>query len=367
MIKGTITFDRFVRGIISLLCIALLLLLLNYLSPVLLPFFVAWLAAYLLNPIVNFLQHKCRLKNRLLSIMVTLLLVGTLIGGTLYLVIPPIINECLHLKNVTLEYIEKGANNSSIPEIAQQLFQENADKIKLNELLRNENIIAAVKNSLPRVWETLWSTAGLIINFIASLIGLLYLFFLLTDYEKYANGWINLIPTHRRKVVRTLATDIEQGMSNYFRGQALIALSNCVMFSIGFFLVGFPMPLALGMFIGLISFVPYLQVVGFIPAIVLALLHAAETGDNFWWLIGSVVLVYLVVQIIQDAIVTPHIMGKIMNLSPAIILLSLSVWGYLFGIIGLIIALPVTTLTISYYKRYVIGSPQEEESESTAE
>lgn len=367
MIKGTITFDRFVRGIISLLCIVLLLLLINYLSPVLIPFFVAWLAAYLLNPIVNFLQHKCRIKNRLASILLTLLFVGSIIGATLYITIPAIINECIHLKNITLEYIEKGANNSSIPEIAQQVFQENANKIKLNELLRNENIIAAVKNSLPKVWETLWSTAGLIINFIASLIGLLYLFFLLADYEKYAKGWINLIPSQSRKAVQTLASDIEQGMSNYFRGQALIALSNCVMFSIGFLLVGFPMPIALGMFIGLISFVPYLQVVGFIPAIVLALLRAAETGDNFWWLIGSVILVYLVVQIIQDAIVTPQVMGKFMNLSPAIILLSLSVWGYLLGIIGLIIALPVTTLAISYYKRFVIGLPQEETPEQTAE
>ena len=111
----------------------------------------------------------------------------------------------------------------------------------------------------------------------------------------------------------------------------------------------------ISMFIGLISFVPYLQVVGFLPAALLALLKSAETGQNFWWLLLLVLIVYLVVQVLQDTIFTPRIMGKIMGLPPAIILLSLSVWGYALGIIGLILALPVTTLAISYYKRYVVG------------
>ncbi|MBR1733321.1 MAG: AI-2E family transporter, partial [Alloprevotella sp.] len=128
------------------------------------------------------------------------------------------------------------------------------------------------------------------------------------------------------------------------------------MFSVGFLLRGFPRPVGLGCFIGLISFVPYLQVIGILPATVLALLRAADTGQNFWLLIGGVILVYIVVQILQDTIVTPYVMGNITGLSPAIILLSLSVWGYMLGIIGLIIALPLTTLLISYYRRYVIGS-----------
>ena len=118
------------------------------------------------------------------------------------------------------------------------------------------------------------------------------------------------------------------------------------------------MPIGLGCFIGLISFVPYVQVVGILPAIVLALLKAAETGANFWWLMGGVLLVYVVVQIIQDVLVTPKVMGKIMGLSPAIILLSLSIWGYMLGILGLVIALPVTTLLFTYYKRYVVKDRQ---------
>ena len=129
----------------------------------------------------------------------------------------------------------------------------------------------------------------------------------------------------------------------------------CIMFSVGFLLVGFPMPIGLGIFIGVISFVPYLQLIGFLPALVLALLKTFDSGESFWWMMGSVVLVYCVVQVIQDAVVTPKVMGHIMGLSPAVILLSLSVWGYLLGVIGLIIALPATTLLLAYYRRFVVN------------
>ena len=89
-------------------------------------------------------------------------------------------------------------------------------------------------------------------------------------------------------------------------------------------------------------------------AVLLALLKAAETGENFWGILLMVGLVYIIVQLIQDLIIVPKIMGHIMGMSPALILLSLSVWGYVFGFIGLIIALPLTTLALSYYKRYII-------------
>ena len=89
-------------------------------------------------------------------------------------------------------------------------------------------------------------------------------------------------------------------------------------------------------------------------AVLLALLKAAETGENFWGVLLLVALVYVVAQLIQDLVIVPRIMGRIMGLSPALILLSLSIWGYLLGFFGLIIALPLTTLILSYYKRYII-------------
>ena len=127
------------------------------------------------------------------------------------------------------------------------------------------------------------------------------------------------------------------------------------------------MAIGLGMFIGLLNMVPYLQLIGFIPAILLAIVKAADTGQSFWFIMLMVVIVFAVVQVIQDTFLTPKIMGKVMGLNAAIILLSLSIWGSLLGMLGMIIALPMTTLILTYYQRYVIrhqkGTEEEEKKE----
>ncbi len=352
--RKEITFDRFVRGFLFIASVVLVVLTLNYLSSVLIPFFVAWVVAYLLYPIVTFLQYRCRLRSRLLSIFVTLILVGAVIYGFGYVIVPPMVEEMSHLKEVALRYLRQGAANSTIPSMVQEYVQSHASEFQVEKMLQTGELKDVLEKYVPKMWSVVWSTAGVVISIISSLIGLLYLFFLLTDYEKFSQGWIRFVPARRRRFVSQLVDDVEMSMSRYLRGQVLVALSNCVMFSVGFALIGFPVPLGLGVFIGLISFIPYVQVVGFIPAMLLALLKCADTGENFWWLMGGVLLVYVVVQVIQDAVVTPKVMGKMMGLRPAVILLSLSVWGYLLGIIGLIIALPMTTLIIDYYKQYVV-------------
>ena len=94
----------------------------------------------------------------------------------------------------------------------------------------------------------------------------------------------------------------------------------------------------------------------------LAILKAADTGQNFWIIIASASAVFIVVQIIQDTFIVPKIMGKITGLNPAIILLSLSIWGSLMGMLGMIIALPLTTLMLSYYQRFIINRERISES-----
>ena len=84
-----------------------------------------------------------------------------------------------------------------------------------------------------------------------------------------------------------------------------------------------------------------------------AMLKAADTGQNFWVVFGLALGLFALVQVISDMVVTPHIMGKALGLNPAILLLSLSVWGAILGFIGLIVALPLTTLLITYWKKYV--------------
>ena len=193
----------------------------------------------------------------------------------------------------------------------------------------------------------------------------MYFIFILLDYEKIASGWLRLIPERYRPFISQLADDVELSMNRYFRGQSLIALCVGVLLAIGFKIINFPLAVTLGLFIGCLNLIPYLQTIGLIPMALLSLLRSAETGENFWILFGLSLLVLGIVQAIQDLYLTPRIMGKAMGLNPAIILLSLSIWGTLLGFIGLIIALPLTTLCLSYYKRFVLMesldiSPQNE-------
>ena len=363
MFGKEINFDRFVRGLIFMTVLVAGYFLVCYLSPVLVPFVVAWAFAYILYPVVNFFQYKCRLHFRMLSILVTLVIVIEIISTLLYLTIPVMLEELLHLKDVAIAYVSGGTGADSLPEVVQKFIRENSDKLRIERLLNEKDLMSGLKEALPRVWNMLLSTANVLISIVSSLIALLYLVFMLNDYDRVKKGWIRFVPKSKRSMAKKIVSDIDNGMSGYFRGQALVALANCVLFSVGFMIIGFPMPVGLGVFIGLISFIPYVQLLGFFPATVLAILCSVDTGRNFWMLMLGVIAVYCIVQVLQDSIITPHIMGKILGLRPAVVLLSLTVWGYLLGIIGLIIALPLTQILISYYRHYVVDDPLDSEIE----
>lgn len=348
-----ITFDSFIRGVLSGAVVIAILYLLKRLSGVLLPFFMAWLIAYLTYPMVTFYQHKLRMKNRVVSIVAVMLTLLIVIAGAGCFFIPPMIEECVRLKHLIEVYFIEGNGGASIPKTITQFLRENIDPIWLKETLNAENVMTAFQKLVPQMWNLISTSYNIVLALITVFIMLLYLFFILLDYEQIASGWITLLPAkHRDKTIK-LTTDIKDSMNRYFRGQAIVAFCVGILFSIGFLIIDFPLAIGLGLFIGLLNMVPYLQIIGFVPTILLALLKAADTGDNFWWILGSALLVFCIVQLIQDAFLVPKIMGKITGLNPAIILLSLSIWGSLMGMLGMIIALPCTTLLLSYYQKYI--------------
>ena len=359
-LKPVIDFDRFVRGLLFLAVITVLVLGLRWLSPVLIPFFAAWAIAWILAPVVNFFQSTCRLRSRVLSVLITLALLIGLASAVAWLIIPPLIDGVTQIKEALLSYLASGhIRNIHLPEWLDHLMQQWLDQGKIQSMLRSDNLMKTIRETLPHVWNMLVSTANLVMSLVGAAFGALYLFFLLLDYDYYTTAWINWLPRTQRNFFRRLSEDLGNNMRGYFRGQALVALSNCVMFTLGFWIIGLPMPLGMGLFVGLISFIPYVQVVGFAPAAVLALMEMSDTGRSFWGLMALVLLVYIVVQVLQDTVFTPRIMGKIMGLSSAMVLLSLSIWSYMAGIIGLIIALPLTTIIFAYYKRYILKEPDD--------
>ena len=354
MEQKKITFDSFIRSVVTVIVVVGIVMLLKRLSSVLLPFFLAWLISYLLFPLVKFFQYRCRLKFRIVGILCAFLTVGITLTGLMWLIIPPMIEEGIRVKDLLVEYVNNNESLSNIPNLIEDYIHNHVSKDDIKALVTQEGFMENVKQAIPKVWEALIQSINVLSCFLMLTMVLLYTLFILLDYEEISSGWVDLLPVRYRRFAVQLVSDVQHGMNLYFRGQGLVASCVGVLFSIGFLIIGFPMAIGLGMFIGLLNMVPYLQLLGFIPTILLAVIKAADTGESFWMIMLSALIVFAIVQTIQDTILTPRIMGHVTGLNSAIILLSLSIWGSLLGILGMIIALPMTTLLITYYQKYVV-------------
>ena len=353
--KRPYTFDRVVRLVIGVLIAVALFLLINKLSAALLPFVIGWLIAYLLYPLVKFFQYRLKFKNRVLSIFAALFSVLIVLVGAGWLFLPSVIQEFSRMGVLLVAYVQQVDSSSLVSDDVRQWINNTVSNIDFQHLFTWQNVESLIEKIMPQFFGLLSSTWSFIVGIFVVFMVMLYVIFILIDYEKIAEGFMLVIPKKYRSFVTELRNDVEAGMNRYFRGQALVAGIVGVLFAIGFSIIGLPLAITMGLFIGLLNLVPYLQTVGFIPVIFLALLQSMETGQSFWWFMLAVFIVFVVVQSTQDLLLVPKIMGKAMGLNPAIILLSLSVWGALFGVIGMIIALPATTLLISYYKRFVLN------------
>lgn len=344
------TFDRVVRMIISIAIAAVVVWLIDRLHSVLLPFLVSWLIAYILEPFVQYNRRIFHIKGRFLAILLTLLETILLFAALCVIFVPSIIDEIHQMAVIVTHYAERGTTIPFIPEEVHRFLRENIDfKSIANEMTRQD------VESISK-WAASALTGGIdfLIGVFSWLIVILYVIFIMLDYERLISGFRNLVPPRYRRLVYGIGNDVKYSMNHYFRGQALVSLCVGIIFAIGFSIIGLPLGVVLGLFIGLLNMVPYLQLISIIPTTLLCIVCAVDGDVSFWTIWIECMAVYIICQAIQDLFLTPKIMGKYMGLNPAVILLSLSIWGSLLGLIGLIIALPLTTLLLSYYNRYII-------------
>ncbi|MBQ2289620.1 MAG: AI-2E family transporter [Bacteroidaceae bacterium] len=352
MKQNEVTLGRFLRILLIIATLTITYFVLDSLSGILLPFAVAWLLAYFINPLVNFIQNRLRFKFRLLSTIVALVLIGAVVYGILLLIVPSIISELNLLKDFIIAFLNNNLMNATIPEPVINFFKEIFNDKDVADVVKSVGSGDFVPILAERFQGVVTGTFNAVSQLFAMSITLLYLFFILLDFERVSRGWKPYVPKKWRGIVGKLWGDLVGGMNQYFRGQALVALCVGILYSIGLSIIDFPVAIAFGLFIGVLNLVPYLQLVSVVPMVLLAVLKAASTGGDFWLIMLSACAVLLVVQIIQDLLLVPYIMGKRMNLHPAVILLSLSIWGKLLGLLGMIVALPLTTILLAYLKRY---------------
>lgn len=348
------TFDRVVRIIFSLCGFVMALYLLNMLSDVLLPFFVACLIAYILEPLVLFNKRITHLKHRFIPVILTLLESILVIGVITWALIPYLIEESSAMTGIIKDYATSQIQIPYISKEIHEFIRNNVDFDKISKLLSREQWIELARNSLSRTWSFIGSSLSFIIGAISWLIVVIYVVFIMLDYERLMLSMRQLVPYNQRNKVFHIFNDIKNAMNRYFRGQFFIASLVGLLFVAGFLIIDLPMAVIFGIFIGILNMVPYMQLISLPIAAFLCLVGSISGDTSFWMYFWETMAVYVIVQCIQDLILTPKIMGKAMGLNPAIILLSLSIWGSLLGILGMIIALPLTTLILSYYDLYIV-------------
>jgi len=343
------TFDRVVRILFSIAALLAAVWLIDILKSVLLPFLIAWLVAYLLEPFVQYNKRLLRARGRWLPIVMTLFETILVLCAIGVFIVPSVVREMHQVADFIVRYADAGSDIPFIPPAVHAFLQQNIDFREIAGLLTREDL----GNIADFAGRVISGSFGFLMSVFNWFITLLYIVFIMLDYERLLRGARHLVPPKYRDTFFKIGSDIKSSMNHYFRGQALVAFIVGILFCIGLAIVGLPMAVVMGLFIGLLNMVPYLQLISLIPTTLLCLVSSVDTGVDFWQLWWSCMAVYIIVQCIQDLILTPRIMGKAMGLNPAVILLSLSVWGTLLGFIGLIVALPLTTLLLSYYNIYI--------------
>jgi len=406
------TFDRVVRMVLGAAGMVIVLGLLRYLSDVLLPFAAAVILAYLLNPLVTIFERKT--KRRGLAVAITLGGLGMVGLGVLLLLIPLTLSQVdrfqedlaklrddlassirreaptdttavavegagfakstigwTELKDGWIEY-RREAGTRARPERLSD-FRKKLSGTYIGKSLdeaveytRSDEFRGLLVGLAKRLAVGGWTVVAFALNLVLGLTGLvivlLYLVFLLLDFPEYARTWPTFLPPQYREAMVEFLTQFNDAMRRYFRGQSLVALLTGAMFSLGFSIIGLPMAVPFGLFIGLLSMVPYLPVVALIPAVFFAGLRAIEGDVSF---LGSVLLtlmVFALVQVIQDTLITPRVMGQATGLRPIAILLGIFIWGKLLGFMGLLLSIPLTCLGIAYYRRYILMNAPATES-----
>ena len=357
MIKRAWTIDRVMRFLFMATGLGILLWILNYLSAVLAPFFAAFLVAYIFDPLVCKIQNK--VKYRVVAVAIVISMMVLVIGGAMWIFIPMVVEEVRHL-GVLIQKLFSDSTwmerlSAFVPKDLWREFKSLVSWDKVADAMQSLDFWnAAQQKELQMTFMpsgVVTKTSSLVMWLSGVGLIFMYLVFIMLDMPKLRKGVKNLFPTRYKRGASEFAMEMDRFMGSYFRAQSFVALSVGILYAIGFGVIGLPMGVAFGLFSGALNMIPYLQLTTIPLALLLAVVYALEKGMPFWEVAIIVLVIYLVVQLIQDMILVPKIVGSSMNLPPVGILLSLSIWGKLLGFLGLIVAIPFTCLCLVYIEK----------------
>ncbi len=223
----------------------------------------------------------------------------------------------------------------------------------------DQSIEDAVKSAVPTVGKlvgqglkgVLAGGLGIVVTLLNLLLVPVFTFYLLRDWDRAIAGVDALIPGPQKPLVRRLATEIDSRLQAFVRGQLTVCLVLGVLYSIGLLVIGIDLAIAVGMVSGLLFIVPYLgTAVGIVVASALAVL-----AYGLDWHVVGVLGVYGGVQLVEGMVLTPGIVGDKVGLHPLVVMIALLVGGNLFGIAGMLLAIPVTAAAQVLLREWIVA------------
>lgn len=339
----------FRRQIFFWLASAVLLALFLYVfSSILLPFVAGMVLAYFLDPVADRLQRLGL--SRLMATVVILIAFIVILVLAFVILIPVLATQMADFANKLPEYLTRLQSliTSFDPKWIEQKFGVNANGLRdgLNSLLTSGFGL------LTTVFTSIWSSGVALVSVVSLFVVTpVVAFYMLLDWDRMVAIVDSWVPRDYVETVRAIAKDINTATAGFVRGQGTLCLVLGAMYGTGLTLTGLNFGILIGLFAGLISFIPY---VGSLTGLVLAVGVAFVQFWPDWTMVVAVACVFFVGQFIEGNILQPRLVGKSVGLHPVWLMFALFAFGALFGFVGLLIAVPAAA-AIAVLVRFAIA------------
>jgi predicted PurR-regulated permease PerM len=317
---------------------------------ILAPFLLAVMLAYILNPLVERVSHGR--VSRSLGILLLALPSLAFVAGIFLVVVPAAIRELGEVVQQApvlfqrlgewLTALRQRALTMDVP-----VVDEDALLLRL-ESIDSDAVVAFLEERRAALGERIWSGVlglGRGIGTVFTVIGYVALtpiltFYLLRDWKGLTVGAADLLPASRRDRIVSFTVECDRMISRYLRGQVTVAIAMGLITALGLWIARFPYAGTLGLIVGIFSVVPYLGLVlSLIPAIFIALVSGSVVIS-----LVKVAVVYGLAQLLETSVISPRIVGESVGLHPVLVLLALSLGGFFFGFVGLLLAVPAAAI-----------------------
>lgn len=335
-----------------LTCIGMLALFVFLFNDVLAPFVIGIAVAYLLNPLVISLERLGL--TRTLATLLILAVFVLLVFGMLLLVVPPLYRELAQLA-------------ASLPEYFQTLGERlqpylNSVEAEVDRANLDQSIQDAVQNNLSNAFTLSSSVLGSLLSggrALAGFLSLLFItplvaFFMMREWASITAAVDDLIPRHNHDKIKELLGRIDGKIAGFIRGQLLVALSLGLLYALALSIAGLEYGILVGLLSGLLSIIPLFgSIVGLVTSVVLAWLQSSDL-----LFVAIVAFIFVVGQLLEGNVISPKLLGGSVGLHPLWILFSIMAGASLFGIVGMMISVPVAA-TVGVLLQFAIERYQD--------